>query len=451
MSSFEKFGLRKQLNNAIEDLGFQTPTPIQEQSFSVILSGKDMLGIAQTGTGKTLGYMMPLLDELKYSKQSNPRILILVPTRELVIQVKEEIENFSKYLSLRTIGIYGGVNIKRQSIELNGGCDIVVATPGRLYDLILNQSLIVKGLKKLVIDEVDVILDLGFRRQITNILDLLPKRRQNIMFSATMTKHVDSLIDDFFISPVKISIAVSGTPLDNIVQQCYKVENFYTKINLLTHLINNKEEFKKVLVFVSNKKMADKLFELIEPEFGHETCIIHSNKSQNYRIRSIKDFDSGKNRILVSTDVMSRGLDLNEISHVVNFDTPEFPENYMHRIGRTGRAEKEGKAILFSTEKEQPFKKLIEELMSYEIPMVDFPKEVEISLELILEERDNDVVNKNENRNSKKIELDAGFHEKKEKNIKTNLGGSYRREIKRKYKKPQTRGDKTYHKRQKRG
>ena len=451
MSSFEKFGLRKQLHNAIKDLGFQTPTPIQEQSFSVILSGKDMLGIAQTGTGKTLGYMMPLLDELKYSKQSNPRILILVPTRELVIQVKEEIENFSKYLSLKTIGIYGGVNIKRQSIELNGGCDIVVATPGRLYDLILNQSLIVKGLKKLVIDEVDVILDLGFRRQITNILDLLPKRRQNIMFSATMTNHVDSLIDDFFISPVKISIAVSGTPLDNIVQQYYKVENFFTKINLLTHLINNKEEFKKVLVFVSNKKMADKLFELIEPKFGHETCIIHSNKSQNYRIRSIEDFDSGKNRILVSTDVMSRGLDLNEISHVVNFDTPEFPENYMHRIGRTGRAEKEGKAILFSTEKEQPFKKLIEELMSYEIPMVDFPNEVEISLELILEERDDDVVNKNENRNSKKIELDAGFHEKKEKNIKTNLGGSYRREIKRKYKKPQTRGDKTYHKRQKRG
>jgi ATP-dependent RNA helicase RhlE len=369
----------------------------------------------------------------------------------LVIQVKEEIENFSKYLSIRTIGIYGGVNIKRQRIELYEGCDILVATPGRLYDLILNQSLVVKGLKKLVIDEVDVILDLGFRTQITNILDLLPKKRQNIMFSATMTKHVDSLIDDFFISPVKISIAVSGTPLDNIAQQCYKVENFNTKINLLTHLIANQEEFKKVLIFVSNKKMADKVFELIEPEFGYESCIIHSNKSQNYRISSIEDFDSGKNRILISTDIMSRGLDLNEISHVVNFDTPEFPENYMHRIGRTGRAEKEGNTILFSTEKEQPLKKKIEELMAYEIPMVNFPKEVEISLELIAEERGEDGLNKNENRNSKKIELTAGFHEKKEKNLKTNLGGSYRRTIKKKYKKPQTRGDKTYHKRQKRG
>jgi ATP-dependent RNA helicase RhlE len=197
--------------------------------------------------------------------------------------------------------------------------------------------------------------------------------------------------------------------------------------------------------------MADKVFEQIEPKFGHETCIIHSNKSQNYRIRSIEDFDSGKNRILVSTDVMSRGLDLNEISHVVNFDTPEFPENYMHRIGRTGRAEKEGNTILFFTEKEQNFKNKIEELMNYEIPMVDFPKQVEISLELIAEEKADFVLNKNENRNSKKIELAGGFHEKKEKNLKTNLGGSYRRAIKKKYKKPQTRGDKTYHKRQKRG
>ncbi len=451
MSSFKKFGLRKQLHNAIEDLGFKTPTPIQEKSFFVILSGKDMLGISQTGTGKTLGYMMPLLDELKFSKQSNPRILILAPTRELVIQIKEVIDKFSKYLSIRTIGIYGGVNIKRQSIELYEGCDIVVATPGRLYDLILKKSLIVKGLKKLVIDEVDVILDMGFRTQITNILDLLPKKRQNIMFSATMTKDVYSLIDDFFLSPAKISIAVSGTPLDNIAQKCYKVENFNTKINLLTHLIANQEDFKKVLVFVSNKKMADKVFELIEPEFGHESCIIHSNKSQNYRIRSIKDFDSGKNRILVSTDVMSRGLDINKISHVVNFDTPEFPENYMHRIGRTGRAEKEGNTILFSTEKEQPFKKKIEKLMAYEIPMVDLPNEVKVSSELILEERFEDGVNKNENRNSKKIQLTAGFHEKKEKNLKTNLGGSYRRTIKKKYKKPKTRGDKTYHKRQKRG
>ena len=450
MSSFEDFRLRKQLKNAVDDLGFVTPTPIQEQSFSVVLSGRDVLGIAQTGTGKTLGYMLPLLEELKFSKQLNPRILVLVPTRELVIQVIEEIENFTKYMSVRTIGIYGGVNIKTQSTRLLEGADIVVATPGRLYDLILNQSLIVKGLKKLVIDEVDVMLDLGFRRQITNILELLPEKRQNIMFSATMTDHVDALIDDFFVAPAKISIAVSGTPLDNISQLCYPVENFYTKVNLLKHLLSDGEQFGKVLVFVSNKKSADRLFEAIEPDFGQESCIIHSNKSQNYRIRSIEDFDAGVNRILVSTDIMSRGLDLDQITHVINFDTPGFPENYMHRIGRKGRAEKQGKTILFFTENEKELKDSIEELMDYTIPMLDFPEEVEVSKELTPEEQPDDY-DLNENRNTKKVELAPGFHEKKAKNLKTNQGGSYKREIAKKYKKSQTRGDKTYHKKQKRG
>lgn len=450
MSSFEDFRLRKQLKNAIDDLGFVTPTPIQEQSFSVVLSGRDVLGIAQTGTGKTLGYMLPMLEELQFSKQLNPRILVLVPTRELVIQVIEEIENFTKYMSVRTIGIYGGVNIKTQSTRLLEGADIVVATPGRLYDLILNQSLVVKGLKKLVIDEVDVMLDLGFRRQITNILELLPERRQNIMFSATMTDHVDALIDDFFVAPAKISIAVSGTPLDNISQQCYPVENFYTKVNLLKHLLADRETFGKVLVFVSNKKSADRLFDAIEPDFGQESCIIHSNKSQNYRIRSIEDFDAGVNRILVSTDIMSRGLDLDQITHVINFDTPGFAENYMHRIGRTGRAEKEGKTILFFTEKEKELKDSIEELMDYTIPMLDFPVEVEVSTELTPDEQPDDY-DINENRNTKKVDLAPGFHEKKAKNLKTNQGGSYKREIAKKYKKSQTRGDKTYHKKQKRG
>ena len=353
-------------------------------------------------------------------------------------------------MSVRTIGIYGGVNIKTQSTRLLEGADIVVATPGRLYDLILNQSLIVKGLKKLVIDEVDVMLDLGFRRQITNILELLPEKRQNIMFSATMTDHVDALIDDFFVAPAKISIAVSGTPLDNISQLCYPVENFYTKVNLLKHLLSDGEQFGKVLVFVSNKKSADRLFEAIEPDFGQESCIIHSNKSQNYRIRSIEDFDAGVNRILVSTDIMSRGLDLDQITHVINFDTPGFPENYMHRIGRTGRAEKQGKTILFFTENEKELKDSIEELMDYTIPMLDFPEEVEVSKELTPEEQPDDY-DLNENRNTKKVELAPGFHEKKAKNLKTNQGGSYKREIAKKYKKSQTRGDKTYHKKQKRG
>ena len=267
------------------------------------------------------------------------------------------------------------------------------------------------------------------------------------MFSATMTEDVDALIDDFFIAPVKVSIALSGTPLDNISQSCYSVKNFYTKANLLEHLLKDSKEYQKVLVFVSNKKSADRLFKQLEFIFGEEIAVIHSNKTQNYRIRSIKQFDEGKNRILVTTDVMARGLDLDKITHIINFDTPAFPENYMHRIGRTGRAEQEGKSILFYTEKEQPAKEAIEELMNYEIPQNDFPQEVEIATRLTPDEQSK-IVERN-NPTSDKDAPGPSFHEKSEKNQKTNQGGSYKRIIAQKYKKPKTRGDKNYNRRNK--
>ena len=451
MASFEIFNLKKQLGNALADLGFDTPTSIQQQAFSVILSGKDILGIAQTGTGKTLAYTLPILEELTFSKQLNPRILILVPTRELVTQVVTDIQNASKYLTVRTLGVYGGVNINTQKLAIAKGCDILVATPGRLYDLVMHQALSLKNIKKLVIDEVDVMLDLGFRPQILSLFELIPEKRQNILFSATMTDQVEELIDVFFVAPVKISIAVSGTPLENINQSCYEVPNFYTKINLLKTLLKNKTDFRKVLVFATNKRTADRIFEEMQEDYGSETGIIHSNKSQNFRFQSIEDFDSGKKRILIATDIIARGLDLDKISHVINFDTPLFPENYMHRIGRTGRAEEEGSAILFYTEKEKTAKEAIEALMDYQIPYKNLPKEVKISTDLIAEERPEEGMSKNENRNLKKQDVGASFHEKKEKNKKVNLGGSYKRDIAKKYKKPQTRGDKTYHKRQRNG
>ncbi len=448
MNTFENFNLSKQLHNAIVDLGFDRPTPIQKEAYPVIRSGKDMVGIAQTGTGKTLAYMLPILQDLEFSKQVNPRVLILVPTRELVLQMVENIESLTKYMNIRALGVYGGTNINTQKQAVAQGTDILVATPGRLYDLAVCGVLQLNAIKKLVIDEVDVMLDLGFRPQITNIFDLLKERRQNIMFSATMTDEIDVLIDDFFIVPAKISIAVSGTRLDNIAQSCYPVQNFYTKVNLLAHLLSDKNEFSKVLVFVSSKKNADRLFEAIEDNYGSESCIIHSNKTQNYRIRSIQQFDEGKNRILVATDVMARGLDLEKITHVINFDTPHFPENYMHRIGRTGRAEQQGKSILFYTEKEEGWKVAIEELMSYEIPIIDFPIEVEISKELLPEERPQIGEVKNSHRNLVTEVRGPAFHEKKLKNTKTNQGGSYLRKGK-KYKKRQTRGDKNFNQRNK--
>lgn len=450
MITFKDLNLSNQLQYAIDDLGFEHPTPIQAEAFNVVRSGKDVVGIAQTGTGKTFAYMMPILRDLKFSKQVNPRVLVLVPTRELVLQVVEEIEKLAEYINVRVLGVYGGTNINTQKMAVSQGTDIIVATPGRLYDLALSRALNLKAVQKLVIDEVDVMLDLGFRFQLLNIFDVLPNKRQNIMFSATMTDDVDALITDFFRSPEKIAIAVSGTPLNNIAQQCYDVPNFYTKVNLLAHLIHDKDTFSKVLVFVSNKKSADRLFEAVEEIFGSEVCVIHSNKTQNYRVRSIRQFDEGENRILVATDVMARGLDLDEITHVINFDTPNFPENYMHRIGRTGRAEHEGHTILFSTEKEQEDKAAIEELMAYDIPRLEFPEDVEISERLTPEERPRRI--ERDNPHTRPADEDApgpAFHQKSEKNSKENLGGSYRREIAKKYKKPKTRGDKNYNKRNK--
>ena len=447
MSNFLKINLNKQLQNAISNLGFTNQTPIQEQTYSRILGGKDLVGIAQTGTGKTIAYCLPLLQELSYSNQSNPRILILVPTRELVSQVVETLESLTEYITCRIVGVYGGTNMNTQKIMLQDGADIVVATPGRLYDLALCRALQLKGIKKLVIDEVDVMLDLGFRPQLINIFDLLPEKRQNIMFSATMTEEVDTLITSYFSRSEKVQIALSGTPLDNISQTKYSVPNYYTKVNLLSYLLRNKEEMKKVLVFVSSKKIADRLFDQLEEVFVSDIAVIHSNKSQNYRFKSIRRYDEGSCRVLVATDIIARGLDLDKISHVINFDTPLYPENYMHRIGRTGRAEEKGKSILFFTEREEKYKEYIEDLMQYEIPELDIPEHVQITHQLTEEEHKAN--GKNFYRNVKKVEKNPAFHEKKEKNLKVNDRDKWRKERRLKYKKPKSRGDKGANRRRK--
>ncbi len=450
--TFQDLNLSTPLYNALEDLGFKQPTPIQEKAFPVVMSGSDIVGIAQTGTGKTYAYMLPILRSLKFSTQLNPRVLILVPTRELVVQVVDEIEKLATYINVRVTGVYGGTNINTQKKAVAQGLDIIVATPGRLYDLAVSRALQLKSIQKLVIDEVDVMLDLGFRHQLINIFDILPQQRQNIMFSATMTADVETMITDTFKNPKRISVAASGTPLDNIKQAGYKVSNFYTKVNLLIHLLQDTEVYHKTLIFVSNKRMADRLFEALEQQFPDECCVIHSNKTQNYRLRSIRQFEEGDNRILIATDVMARGLDIDSISQVINMDTPAYPENYMHRIGRTGRAEKEGSTLVFTTAKEEAFLENIEQLMDMSIPQIAFPEEVEISQELTPEERPkikeiNNPLKRNKNDEDAP---GAAFHEKSKKNQKTNQGGSYRRKIEQKYKKPKTRGDKHQNNKKKR-
>jgi len=449
--TFRDLNLNKFLWNALDDMGISTPTPIQEQSFSPILSGRDIVGIAQTGTGKTFGYMLPILKNLTFSKQQNPRILIIVPTRELVLQVVDEIQKLTAYLSVRTLGVYGGTNINVQKEAVAQGQDIIVATPGRLYDLAVSRVLQLKSIQKLVIDEVDLMLDLGFRPQLLNILDILPQRRQHILFSATMTSEVADLINDFFQDPIRISVAKSGTPLENIKQLCYCIPNFYTKVNFLTHELAYAKTYSKVLLFVRDKRMADRLYEKLAVIFPEECAVIHSNKTQNFRIRSISDFEQGNVRILIATDVMARGLDILDISHVINVDTPSYPENYLHRIGRTGRAGKEGNTIVLCTPLELEFLEIIEELMELKVERAEAPEHIEVSEELTPEERPK--IKEIHNPIKRKKEEDApgpAFHEKKAKNKKVNLGGSYKRTLAKKYKKPKTRGDKNYNRKNKR-
>jgi len=440
--TFSDLNLNRFLLDALTEMGFETPTPIQEKAFSVIMSSRDMVGIAQTGTGKTYAYLLPILRQLTYSEQKHPRVLIVVPTRELVVQVIKEIESLTPYINVRFAGVYGGTNLNKQKQLVYQGQDILVATPGRLLDLALDGILKLKQIQKLVIDEVDEMMNLGFRSQLITLLDLLPKKRQNILFSATLTKEVNDLLHDFFKSPVKIEVAASGSPLDTIKQLAYPVPNFYTKVNFLVSLLQDKATYNKVLVFVKNKKQANILYEELEIALPNDADVIHSNKTQNYRLRSVKNFEMGFFNILIATDIIARGLDLTDVSHVINFDIPKEPENYIHRIGRTGRAEQEGIAISFFNEEEAEYLGEIELLMNKEIEVLDLPENIEISTRLIDEEMPK---TDPENTGKKKTVTEpsgAAFHEKKEKNQKKNLGGSYRREIAKKYKKPKTRGQK---------
>ena len=327
--SFEDLNLNKFLLSALAEQGLTEPTTIQRRAFSVIMSGRDVVGIAQTGTGKTLAYLLPCLRLWRFSKDRFPQVLVIVPTRELVVQVVEEVKKLAIYMNVEAVGVYGGTNIRTQMIEVEKGLDVLVGTPGRLTDLVMKGSLNLKNIKRFVIDEVDEMLNLGFRHQIARLIDLLPAKRQNLLFSATMTEEVESLIDDYFNSPEKVEAAPTGTPLESIAQSGYQVPNFYTKVNLLRLLLDRDPEMDKVLAFTATKRLADQLFEQLEEHYPERTGVIHSNKAQNNRFNTVRAFKDGTYRLLIATDIVARGLDVAEVSHVINFDMPSVAENYM--------------------------------------------------------------------------------------------------------------------------
>lgn len=426
-TTFADFDIQEKILDVLADLELFEPTPIQEKSFKPILSGRDIMGIAQTGTGKTLAYLLPILKMWKYNKNGNPTVLILVPTRELVVQVTEILEKLTENITARVIGVYGGKNINTQKLLFNDGCDILVGTPGRVMDLAIDNAISLKEVQKLIIDEFDEMLNLGFRPQLTHIFEMMREKRQNVLFSATMTEALDDILTKYFANPIEISLAKSGTPLEKIEQTGYKVENFNTKINLLKHLLETEKDWSKILIFNNNKKHADLLFTKIDELFPNQFDVIHSNKSQNYRLKVMKSFENEEIRGLITTDVMARGLDISNITNVINFEVPEVPEQYIHRIGRTGRADKDGKAVTFITKKEEPLLLDIELLMDKELKLLDFPTEVKINPKKIASEQDEV---KMKNAHTVRLEEGGGaFHKKKDKNKKINLGGPHKRKI----------------------
>jgi len=442
MMTFEDLNLNAPLRKALADLGYTHPTTIQHKAFPVIMSGRDMCGIAQTGTGKTLAYLLPCLRLWNFTKDRNPQILIIVPTRELVVQVVDTIKSLSEYTSLRVVGVYGGVNINTQRLAVEDGVDIMVGTPGRLIDLIYDASFKTKNIKRLVVDEVDEMLNLGFRTQLKNILDALPQKRQNLLFSATMIEEVADIIDTFFNAPITIEAAPTGTPLANIDQKLYLVPNFYTKVNLLLQLLSRDATMTKVLVFVATKKLADELYDELEAEFPERVGVIHSNKHQNHRLNTVVAFQEGKCNFLIATDIIARGLDISEVTHVINFDTPEVPESYIHRIGRTGRADKKGISITFTTEREKEYLDSIEELMNYQIPVTSLPADLVISDVLTEDEKPKVKMKTYLVKPPKKEAVGPAFHQKSAKNSKVNIKVSHKDKMMKKYGKPIKKGGK---------
>ena len=372
---FSELGLSAELLRATNKQGYQEATPIQQQAIPLILEGHDLLAGAQTGTGKTAGFTLPLLQRLQMS-QSQPgnkrrvRALILVPTRELAAEVAESVREYGRYLPFNSTVIFGGVSINPQISSLRRGVDIVIATPGRLLDHMQRGTIRLDAVETLVLDEADRMLDMGFIRDIRKVLQAIPAQRQNLLFSATFSKDIKQLANELLNAPVEIQIARQNTTAEQISQVVYPVDK-KRKRELLSHLIGQ-GNWRQVLVFTRTKHLANRLAQQLERD-GLSAAAIHGNKSQGARTRALADFKKGQVRILVATDIAARGLDIEQLPHVVNFELPNVPEDYVHRIGRTGRAGLDGEAVSLVCIDEKKLLSDIERLLKADIEKVIIP------------------------------------------------------------------------------
>ena len=370
--SFNQLGLSAELLRAVDEQGYQTATPIQQQAIPLILDGRDVLAGAQTGTGKTAGFTLPMLQRLQQGTVNRRRIraLVLTPTRELAAQVADSVRCYGKHLPFRAAVIYGGVSINTQIAKLRKGVDIVVATPGRLLDHLQQGTIDLSVIECLVLDEADRMLDMGFIRDIRKILKVLPMERQNLLFSATFSNEIRRLAADLLNSPTEISVATNGKPAEGIDQVVYPVDKD-RKRELLSHTIAA-QDWRQVLVFTRTKHGANRLAAQLEAD-GLTCAAIHGNKSQAARVRALQDFKTGRVRVLVATDVAARGLDIERLPHVVNYELPHVPEDYVHRIGRTARAGHRGHAISLVCVDEHKLLAGIESLLQTKISKKTIP------------------------------------------------------------------------------
>lgn len=414
-NTFEHFKLNKQLLNALDDLGFTEPTPVQEKVIPRGLGGADIIGVAQTGTGKTAAYLLPILMKLKYAQEISPRAVIFTPTRELAIQVSKMANDLSKYTDLRFITLFGGIGPKTQIEELKKGTDIIITTSGRFMDLYLKGHIDTTQIKTLVLDEADRMMDMGFMPQLRQILEVIPRKRQNMLFSATFSERVDKLSAEFLEFPEKIEITKSATASVTIDQELYYLPNLRSKIAFIEYLYKTDPSITKAIIFARTKGTADNIFKYIERTKLSPVRVIHANKGQNSRINAINQFESGEINTLVSTDVTARGMDITDVSHVINFDVPIMYEDYVHRIGRTGRAKKLGKAITLATESEHYHINEIENLIRTSIPIKTVPEEVDI-FETPSKESQEMAREIDRQKRYQDKDFKGAFHEKKEKN-----------------------------------
>lgn len=372
MASFKFSDLKlvPRIQKALGDVGYVTPTPIQEQTIPLVLSGHDVLGIAQTGTGKTAAFCLPIINHLYLKKIKRegrcPRCLILTPTRELAIQIHENLVSYGQHVNQKYSVIFGGVSQSKQVKDLKKGTDVLVATPGRLLDLIDQGFLKLDRVEILVLDEADRMLDMGFMRDIKKILPLLPKKRHNLFFSATMPSEIEKLANSILVNPKTVEVSPPATTVEKIQQSVMYVEK-KNKVDLLVHLLKENKD-QKTLIFVEMKHVANRVTEKLEKN-GIRAVAIHGNKSQNARQQAIKDFTNNKVKVMVATDIASRGIDIDGITHVINYELSNLAESYVHRIGRTARAGTEGVAISLVTADEKSYLKNVEKTTDQEIPV----------------------------------------------------------------------------------